>query len=83
MIKDYFSYQGNGEIRGSRDSTREAFENNLIDDGEIWMDMILSRNLTSHTYDEQTALKITEKVLGEYIDQFNLFQKKFTGISKK
>ena len=46
----FFIYQGNPDIMGSRDATREALQNGLIEAGEIWMDMIKSRNLTSHTY---------------------------------
>ena len=29
VMKDYFYYQGNTEIRGSRDATREAFKFNF------------------------------------------------------
>ena len=58
VMKDYFYYQGNVEIRGSRDATREAFSFNIISNGEIWMDMIISRNKTSHTYDEKLQKKL-------------------------
>ncbi|WP_291368720.1 nucleotidyltransferase substrate binding protein [Cyclobacterium sp.] len=44
MMKDFFFYQGNPEIHGSRDASREAFKNGLIEDGEIWMDMIKIKN---------------------------------------
>ncbi|NHE55829.1 nucleotidyltransferase substrate binding protein [Cyclobacterium plantarum] len=40
VMRDFFFYQGNPEIHGSRDAIREAFKNGLIEDGEIWMDMI-------------------------------------------
>lgn len=73
VMKDYFRFQGNPEIRGSRDATREAFKNNLIDDGEVWMDMIQSRNLTSHTYNEEIADEIAGKAVGEYIEAFEAF----------
>jgi nucleotidyltransferase substrate binding protein (TIGR01987 family) len=71
VIKDYFEYQGNSSITGSRDAIREAFKRNLILDGEGWMDMIASRNKSFHTYNEETAAEIAEKVLKLY---FNLFQ---------
>lgn len=32
---------------------KEAFGAKLIDDGQGWIDMMLERNLLSHTYDEQ------------------------------
>jgi len=76
VMRDYFFYQGNPEIRGSRDATREAFKVNLINNGEIWMDMIVSRNKTSHTYDEETANEIGDNILNDYASLFNDFCKK-------
>ncbi|HBG07616.1 MAG: nucleotidyltransferase [Geobacteraceae bacterium GWC2_58_44] len=71
VMKDYFEYQGNTSIMGSRDATREAFQRNMVTDGEGWMEMIKSRNMTSHTYNEEIADEISEKVISEY---FHLFQ---------
>lgn len=78
VMKDYFYYQGNSEIRGSRDATREAFKFDLISNGEVWMDMIISRNKTSHTYDEETAIEITENIIKDYTSLFNDFGIKMT-----
>ncbi len=76
VMKDYFFYQGNPEIRGSRDATREAFKFDIISNGEIWMDMIISRNKTTHTYDEETASEIVSNILNDYVDLFNNFSYK-------
>lgn len=76
VIKDFFFYQGNAEIRGSRDAVREAFKFGLLNDGDVWMEMIISRNKTSHTYDEHTANEIVENVLEKYIEEFNAFDGK-------
>lgn len=73
VMKDYFYYQENTEIRGSRDAIREAFKFNLIRHGDIWMDMIVSRNKASHTYDEDTAAEITENIINDYVALFNEF----------
>ena len=57
------TYQGATElITGSRDATREAFNRGLITNGETWMEMIKSRNKTSHTYDLNVAEDIVEKI---------------------
>ena len=61
VLKDYFEYQGNSDITGSRDATREAFNRGIIQDGEAWMEMIKSRNKSSHTYNEDTAKEIVQK----------------------
>ncbi|WP_269225916.1 nucleotidyltransferase substrate binding protein [Flavobacterium eburneipallidum] len=75
VMKDYAEYQGNSTIGGSRDASREAFQLKLITDGKIWMDMISSRNKTSHTYNEATANEIYDKILKEYYPAFIEFKK--------
>ena len=76
VMKDYFVYQGNQSITGSRDATREAFNNGLIEDGLNWMEMIKSRNLSSHTYNIEIAEQIVESILTAYVPLFKLFQQK-------
>ena len=70
VLKDYFEYQGNTAITGSRDATREAFNKGLIKDGEGWMDMIKSRNQSSHTYNEEVAAEIMNKIIHHYYTLF-------------
>ncbi len=74
VMKDYAEYQGNFAIGGSRDASKEAFQLQLISNGEIWMDMIASRNKTSHTYNEATANEIYAKILNEYYPAFIKFK---------
>lgn len=73
VMRDYFIYQGYTNITGSRDAFREAFKIGLIENGEVWMDMIKSRNLTSHTYEEEIANEIYNKIVNEYYNEFELF----------
>lgn len=75
-LKDFLKYRGSTEqIFGSKDATREAFNNNLIANGEIWMQMIQSRNLTSHTYNEEQVEEIVELILKQYISEFETLNK--------
>jgi nucleotidyltransferase substrate binding protein (TIGR01987 family) len=80
VIKDYAEYQGNNSISGSRDATREGFKMNLIADGEGWMDMIISRNKTSHTYNEATMHEIYDKIIHTYYPLFIAFQEKMENL---
>jgi len=66
VMKDYFYWQGNAAITGSRDATREAYAKGLLDDGEGWMAMIKSRNQSSHTYNQSVAETIVNAVIGQY-----------------
>ena len=70
-LKDFLEYRGQTDIYGSRDAIRKAFQLNLIDDGENWMDMLKSRNKTSHTYNKETAEEICQAVKNIY---YSLFQ---------
>lgn len=48
-LKDFLQYKGNKEIYSSKDASREAFKYGLIKEGEIWMNMITSRNNSSYS----------------------------------
>ncbi|RNC64949.1 MAG: nucleotidyltransferase [Desulfuromonadales bacterium] len=76
VMKDFFEYQGTTSIMGSRDATREAFSRNLVADGEGWMEMVKSRNQTSHTYNLEIAAEIVEKVIALYHPLFVSFEQR-------
>lgn len=80
VMKDFLKNSGNTEIYGSKDATREAFSAALISNGEVWMDMIKSRNKTSHTYNEETADDIFMKVIYEYFEEFVNFRDKMEAL---
>ena len=75
VMKDYALFQGNSTIGGSRDATREAYKLQIIENADVWMDMIQSRNKTSHTYNEEIANEIYDKIIHEYSQLFLDFQK--------
>lgn len=70
VLKDYFFWQGDSTITGSRDATRLAFARALISDGEGWMEMIKSRNQTSHTYNQAIAEAICALIISRYFQLF-------------
>lgn len=75
VMKDYAFFQGNSTVGGSRDATREAFKLQIIDNADTWMDMIQSRNKTTHTYNEATANEIFGKIINDYFPLFSDFRK--------
>lgn len=74
VMKDYFEYQGNSTITGSRDAIREAFNKKIITNGEMWMETIKSRNKTTHTYNEETAKSIVNDIINNYYQLFIDFE---------
>jgi nucleotidyltransferase substrate binding protein (TIGR01987 family) len=82
-IKDYFEDQGETEIYGSRDAFRLAFKRSLLDNGDVWMDMIKSRMLTSHTYNEDTVEEISAKIKHVYYHEFVKLKETLMLLKKK
>jgi len=79
-IKDFLEFKGQTDIYGSRDATRKAFELGIIEDGESWMDMLKSRNATSHTYNEEVAAEICQAVFDVYFSLFVQLKTKFENL---
>ncbi|MEJ5172829.1 MAG: nucleotidyltransferase substrate binding protein [Hydrogenothermaceae bacterium] len=77
LIRDYLIYQGITDIRGSRDSFKLGFKYSLINNPDIWFEMITSRNLTAHTYNEEVAEQIIEKIVKEYFPEFVNLKQRF------
>ena len=81
VMKDYFLYQDNATpITGSRDAVREAFAVQLVTDGQGWMDMIKSRNLSSHTYNPEIAHAIVKDVVEKYAALFAAFARNMAAL---
>ena len=82
-LKDFLEDRGNAEIYGSKDASRQAFKLNIIEDGQIWMDMIQSRNQTSHTYNEDTCAEISTAILTHYYPEFVQLQETLEVLRQK
>ena len=82
VMKDYAAYQGNTEIRGSRDAIRYALQTGLVND-RAWMKSIEDRNLSSHDYDQATADAIMAKILETYLPLFIEFEQVMTDIKQQ
>lgn len=80
VMKDYFFFQGVANITGSRDAIRESFNKGLIEQGELWMEMIKSRNQTSHTYNPIVADEIAHQIIHHYHACFQAFQQKMQAL---
>lgn len=81
VLKDYLEFEGIQGLVGSRSTAREAFKRGLIDDGEVWMDMIDKRNLSSHTYNEAVAKAIVHAVVERYHPAFLELQRRLAELA--
>lgn len=81
-IRDFYESQGEMGIQGSRDAIRLAFRRGLIENGDAWMDMMKSRTLTSHTYNEDVAEAIGQAIFDQYYPEFLRLQEKLKQLEK-
>ncbi len=80
-IKDYLEYMGIVNKVGSpRENIQLAYQQGIINDGELWIEMMLSRNSLSHLYDEETSRKIYNDIKNKYIQAFENLEEKFEEI---
>lgn len=80
-LKDYLEYMGLTEKTGSpREIIQQAFKQGILEDGEAWINMMLSRNMLSHLYDEKASREIFDKIKKEYINLFSGLNEKYKNI---
>ncbi|MBC8155062.1 MAG: nucleotidyltransferase substrate binding protein [Bacteroidetes bacterium] len=69
-LQDFLRDKGYNDIAGPKPIIDQAFQDGYID-GLAWARMHKSRNLTSHTYNEETADEITSAIRAEYVRLLN------------
>jgi len=72
-LKDLLTEEG-FTVKSPRDAIKIAFQAGYIMDGHTWLEALEDRNLTVHTYDEDTALNVLRKIQTDYypvLEQFN------------
>ncbi len=62
-LKDYLNNKS-VPVQFPRDTIKEAFKYDLIDDGELWLEMLNKRNLMVHAYDQEKA-KLAQRLIVE------------------
>jgi len=80
VMKDYLEYEGYQNVAGSRTATKEAFNKGLLTRGQVWMDMIESRNNTVHTYNENILEVEFKNIVNNYFHLFSEFQTKMNSL---
>jgi nucleotidyltransferase substrate binding protein (TIGR01987 family) len=76
--KDYLEYNGEIELYSSRNTIKTAFKQGLIINGVIWLEMIETRVLSFHSYDEENANKIAKEIIEKYLIEYDIALDNFT-----
>ncbi len=66
LLKAYLEYQGYEGANSPRSTIKIAFQNNILKDGDGWIDMMVDRNKMSHIYDEEEAKSVYQKIKKEH-----------------
>ena len=69
-LQDLLKEKGYSDVVGPRPVIEQSFHDGYITKGKEWMRMHNSRNLTSHTYDKETAEEIVKAIRDDYFDLF-------------
>ena len=81
LIKSYLEYMGVAETTGSpRETIQNGFKQGIIENGVVWINMMLSRNSLSHIYDEKTSREIYNKIKNNYINLFTRLRERLENI---
>ena len=65
-LQSFFKSQGYIEVKSPKGIIKEAFNKEVIQDGQIWIDMLDARNRLSHIYDESMFKEIIIKISKEF-----------------
>jgi nucleotidyltransferase substrate binding protein (TIGR01987 family) len=67
-LKDYLMESGvDVSPVTPRQVIKDAFAAKLLDDGQLWMDMLVERNLLAHTYDKTVFDRAVEAIHARYL----------------
>ena len=66
VLKDYLENEGYTEVQTGKRVFRQAFQDGMIENGEVWLKALEIRNSTSHIYD----VALLEELNGFVIESF-------------
>ena len=65
VLKDYEDAEGIA-VKSPREAIKQGFQMGLISRGQDWMAALQDRNLTTHTYNEKTAIAVETSIRNDY-----------------
>jgi nucleotidyltransferase substrate binding protein (TIGR01987 family) len=69
-IKAYLEDQNIEFMPSPRQTIKEAYQLNILEDEETWISILDDRNIMNHTYDQMKANELVKKIITYYIDAF-------------
>lgn len=66
VLKDFLVDEG-FVVASPKETIKLAFQCGYISNGDVWMQALQDRNLTTHTYDDDTAAAVVADINSRYI----------------
>ena len=68
-MKDYLEYNG-FDVKSPRNTIKTANIENIISDGYVWLEILDTRNIVAHIYNDIIAVDAINKIRKYYIQLF-------------
>ena len=80
-LKAYMEDQGaTGDLNFPKGVLKAAFAAGLISDEAVWLDMLASRNMTSHIYDDAQAAQVLSSIQCRYMEPFATLARSYAAL---
>lgn len=77
LLKDFEEAEG-FMVKSPRDAIKQALQANIVNQGHDWIDALEDRNLTVHTYNEETAIDVEQKIRTKYFPRLQQLHQDFS-----
>ncbi len=71
VVKYFIQHKDIVNLKYARAVIKQAFKNGIIQNGDLWIDMLETRNKLSHVYSEQMAREFVEKISKKYVKEMH------------
>ena len=78
-VKRFAEEEGIADCNSPKAALKAAFSSGWIEEEEVWLDMLSSRNKMSHTYSASSALQVFDKLSG-YANALKKMTSKLSGM---
>lgn len=76
-LKEYLEFNGVPVRDTPRDIIKASFQRYLINDEQVWLDMIDARNKTAHIYKEEQAIAVAEDISVKFVKALSALKELF------
>ncbi|HOY97130.1 MAG TPA: nucleotidyltransferase substrate binding protein [Catalimonadaceae bacterium] len=77
-LQDLLRFKGYINLSGPNPVIGQAFQDGIIEDGEAWKRMKKSRDLSTHTYDQETADGIVQYIYDDFLKALKALEKRIS-----